>query len=68
MIERWGGDWAFGDAPTFADCCLVPQVYGARRFALDLDPYPRIRAIEARAESHPAFQAAHPARQPDADS
>ncbi len=68
MIERRGGHWCFGDAPTFADCCLVPQIYSARRFEVDLAPYPRILAIEARAAEHPAFEAAHPGRQPDADA
>jgi maleylpyruvate isomerase len=66
LIERRGGHWAFGDSPTLADCCLVPQIYSARRFEVDLQPYPKVRAIEARAAEHPAFQAAHPDRQPDA--
>jgi maleylpyruvate isomerase len=68
LIERYGHGWSYGDAPTLADCCLVPQIYSARRFDVDLEPYPRIRAIEARAAAHPAFQAAHPERQPDAES
>ena len=68
MIARHGGHWSFGDSPTLADCCLVPQIYSARRFEVDLAPFPRIRAIEARAAEHPAFQAAHPDRQPDAVS
>jgi maleylpyruvate isomerase len=68
LIERHGGGWAWGEAPTLADCCLVPQIYSARRFDTDLEPYPLIRAIEDRAHAHPAFKAAHPDRQPDADS
>jgi maleylpyruvate isomerase len=67
MIARRGGPWAFGDMPTLADCAIVPQIYSARRFEVDLEPYPRLRAIEARAAEHPAFQAAHPAQQPDAE-
>jgi maleylpyruvate isomerase len=67
LIERRGGAWSFGDAPTLADCYLVPQVYTARRFGLDLQPYPRIAAVDARAAEHPAFQAAHPSRQPGAE-
>ena len=67
MIARDGGDWAFGDQATLADCCLIPQVYSARRFDVDLSAWPRIAAIEARAAEHPAFQAAHPDAQPDAD-
>ena len=67
LIARHGDGWCFGDAPTLADCCLIPQVYSARRFNTPLDAFPRILAIEERTASHPAFQAAHPDRQPDAD-
>jgi maleylpyruvate isomerase len=66
-IQRCGGEFAFGDAPTLADCCLVPQVYSATRFAVDLTPYPRLIAAAERAASLDAFAAAHPSRQPDAD-
>jgi maleylpyruvate isomerase len=65
-IERLGEGWSFGDAPTLADCCLIPQVYSARRFEVDLTPYPQILAVDAKAAEHPAFQHAHPDRQPDA--
>ena len=41
-------------------------LYSARRFEVDLAPYPHILAVDARAADHPAFQAAHPDRQPDA--
>ncbi|HEY3813143.1 MAG TPA: maleylacetoacetate isomerase [Caulobacteraceae bacterium] len=67
MIAGHGGHWCFGDHPSLADCCLVPQIYSARRFDVDLEPFARIRAIEQRAAEHPAFQAAHPDRQPDAE-
>jgi maleylpyruvate isomerase len=67
LVERHGDGWCFGAAPTLADCYLIPQIYSARRFNVDLDAFPRLRAIEAAAEAHPAFQAAHPDRQPDAD-
>jgi maleylpyruvate isomerase len=66
LIERRGQGWAWGATPTLADCCLIPQVYSARRFEVDLQPYPKILAVDARAAEHPAFQAAHPDRQPDA--
>lgn len=56
----------FGDEPGIADCCLVPQVYAARRFGADLDRYPRLMALAARLEQRPDFIAAHPAQQPDA--
>lgn len=59
--------FAFGDAPGYADICLVPQLYNAHRWGVDLAPYPRIRAIEAHAMTHPAFQAARPENQPDAE-
>lgn len=66
LIARHGAGFAFGDAPSLADCCLVPQVYSARRYEVDLSPYPAIVAADARAQDHPAFAAAHPNRQPDA--
>jgi maleylacetoacetate isomerase/maleylpyruvate isomerase len=66
LIARYGQGFAFGQAPTIADCCLIPQVYSANRYEVDLAPYPAIRAVAERAAEHPAFQAAHPNRQPDA--
>lgn len=67
LVARDGGGWCFGDAPTLADCYLIPQAYSAARFGVALDPWPRLSAIVARAGAHPAFAAAHPDRQPDAD-
>lgn len=58
--------FSVGDTPTIADCCLVPQIHSARRFAVDLAPFPRIVAIGAACEEMPAFVAAQPDRQPDA--
>jgi maleylacetoacetate isomerase/maleylpyruvate isomerase len=66
LVARHGAGFAFGDAPTLADCCLVPQVYSARRYEVDLGPWPAIRGAAERAGAHPAFAAAHPDRQPDA--
>jgi len=60
------GTYAFGDAPTYADCCLVPQWYNAERYNTPLEDYPRLAAIVAACREHPAFAAAHPDRQPDA--
>lgn len=68
LVERHGAGWSFGDAPTLADCYLIPQFYSARRFNIDLTPWPRLLAVEERALGHPAFAAAHPDRQPDADA
>ncbi|WP_339914619.1 maleylacetoacetate isomerase [uncultured Brevundimonas sp.] len=67
LVARHGDGWAWGDAPTLADCYLIPQIYSARRFNVSLEAYPRLLAIETAAEAHPAFIAAHPDRQPDAD-
>lgn len=60
------GRFSFGDTPTLADCYLVPQVESARRFKVDLTPYPLIRAIDAACGELDAFQRAAPAAQPDA--
>jgi maleylpyruvate isomerase len=67
LVEHHGGAFAFGEFPTLADCCLVPQIYSAQRFAVDLTPFPRLVAVGAHALALPAFAAAHPDRQPDAD-
>jgi maleylacetoacetate isomerase/maleylpyruvate isomerase len=56
-----------GQAPTLADCCLVPQVFNARRFNCALDKMPTIQRIVAACEALPAFQNAAPANQPDAE-
>ena len=58
--------FCFGAAPTLADCYLVPQIFSARRFKLDLDPFPLIRQIDASCGALPAFRDAEPDRQPDA--
>jgi maleylacetoacetate isomerase len=60
------GTFCEGDTPGLADCCLIPQVYNARRFGVDLEPFPTIRQIEASCLALPAFDAARPERQPDA--
>ncbi|MGI4814365.1 MAG: maleylacetoacetate isomerase [Janthinobacterium lividum] len=57
--------WCVGDAPTLADCCLVPQLANAQRNNIDLEPYPRARRIRAFCERHPAFVQAAPEKQPD---
>jgi len=65
MVARHGEASAFGDAPTLADGCIVPQVFSARRFGLDLTAYPRIAAVWEASKTHPAFHAAAPEQQPD---
>ncbi|RVT89248.1 maleylacetoacetate isomerase [Sphingomonas crocodyli] len=67
LIARHGAGFAYGDTPTIADCCLVPQVYSAERFAVDLTPYPHIVAVAARMRAIDAVAAAHPSQQSDAD-
>lgn len=59
--------FAFGDTPGYADLCLVPQIYSAHRWDMDLAPWPRLTEIEARCLALPAFDAARPENQPDAN-
>ncbi|HTQ06370.1 MAG TPA: maleylacetoacetate isomerase [Polyangiaceae bacterium] len=72
-LERELGDGArtaefcHGSAPTIADCCLIPQLFNARRFACDLSSYPTLLAIEQHCLALPAFRDAAPERQPDAE-
>jgi maleylpyruvate isomerase len=58
--------FTFGDIPSLADICLVPQMANARRYELDLSRYPRLLAIDAHARAHPAFAKAIPEAQADA--
>ncbi|EJC78980.1 maleylacetoacetate isomerase [Rhizobium leguminosarum bv. trifolii WSM2297] len=62
MIGGRDGAFSFGDAPTMADLCLIPQIYNARRWGVDLSDLKRIADIDARCAELPAFQAAHPDR------
>ncbi len=65
LVWRYGDGFCFGSAPTFADACLVPQLYNARRFAVARDAFPRLLAAEAACMALPAFQVSHPDHQPD---
>jgi maleylacetoacetate isomerase/maleylpyruvate isomerase len=69
LVARHSGDdrLCFGKAVTLADVCLVPQVANARRVQLDLAPWPRLMAVTSHLESLPAFAAARPDVQPDAE-
>jgi len=60
------GRFLFADSVSAADICLVPQMFNARRFAVDLSPFPTLAAITTHLESLPAFAAARPEVQPDA--
>jgi maleylacetoacetate isomerase len=66
LASRDDGPFALGDQPSIVDCFLVPQVYNARRFNVDMTCYPRIVAAAAACEELPAFAAARPEAQPDA--
>lgn len=61
------GLFCCGDQPTMADACLIPQVYNARRFDIDLEPYPLIRQIDEQCSQLQAFVDAAPENQPDAE-
>ena len=63
MAATRAGKFLFGDAPTGADVCLVPQLYNARRFDVPLDAYPTLLRAEKNANDLEAFAAAHPDKQ-----
>jgi maleylacetoacetate isomerase len=69
LARRHSGDGRhlYGTTVTLADVCLVPQLYNARRFRCDLAAFPTLNAIGAALEALPAFAAARPEAQPDAD-
>jgi maleylacetoacetate isomerase len=66
MAAPRAGKFLFGDAPTAADVCLVPQLYNARRFKVPLDSYPTLLRADENASKIEAFAAAHPDRQEQA--
>jgi maleylacetoacetate isomerase len=61
------GPYAFGNAVTLADLCLVPQVFNARRFKIPLERFPRIVGVDDACAQLPAFEKARPENQPDAE-
>lgn len=67
LAEPQTGRFVHGDSPTLADICLVPQVFNAANFKLDLSPFPRIRVIFDHAMTLPAFANSAPQQQPDAE-
>jgi len=67
LVERHGDGFAYGNRPTLADCCIVPALYAARRFAVDLTRFPALVDAGERAMALPEIAAAHPDRQPDAE-
>ena len=67
LIAGEAGPFCFGDAPTIADLCLVPQLANARRFGVDVAAFPRLLRAEAAAKGLKAFADAAPERQADAE-
>jgi maleylacetoacetate isomerase len=61
------GKFAHGDAPTMADCCIVPQVFNAKRYDSDLAPYPTVMRVFDACMKLEAFDRAQPSKQPDAE-
>lgn len=62
------GDFCFGTAPSFADICLIPQLFSAQRFGVDISKLHRLNAIGEACAALPAFANAHPSRQPDSEA
>ena len=63
MASQRSGGFLFGNAPSLADVCLVPQMYNARRFNVPVEQYPTLVRADASANALPAFAAAHPDKQ-----
>jgi maleylacetoacetate isomerase len=64
--DHLSGKFSHGDTPTMADCCLIPQLFAASRFGVEVTRYPRLALIAENCAALPAFQHAHPSKQPDA--
>lgn len=65
VLAETAGQFSYGDTPTLADACLVPQVYNALRFEIDTGPYPRIMQVWEYCNTLEPFNRAHPDQQPD---
>jgi len=61
------GKFSHGDSPTMADCCLVPQIFNAKRYRCELAPYPTTMRVFEQCMKLEAFDRAQPAKQPDAE-
>lgn len=66
LVAKSAGRYSVGDSVSIADCCLIPQIYNADRFGVDLSGMPTIRRVVANLYELPAVQAAHADKQPDA--
>jgi maleylacetoacetate isomerase len=67
VLAESSGKYCVGDEPSLADVYLVPMVFNANRWKVDMSKFPTISRINAALEELPAFQAAHPNKQPDAN-
>ena len=65
LLASSGKKYSVGDDITLADCCLVPQIYNAKRYCVDMSLYPIISEIIKNLEHHPAILDTHPTKQPD---
>ena len=68
LVGQTGGRYCVGDQVTIADCCLIPQIFNARRYKMDLSSFPNLRRIEGACFELEAFGLTHPNRQPDAEN
>ena len=66
-LGQRAGKFCYGDSPTMADCCLVPQIFNAKRFNSDLAPYPTTMRVFDECMKLEAFDRAQPSKQPDAE-
>ena len=66
-LDGRAGKFSHGDTPTMADCCLVPQIFNAKRYQCDLGPYPTLMRVFGECMQLEAFDRAQPSRQPDAE-
>ncbi|WBU53107.1 maleylacetoacetate isomerase [Paracoccus sp. SCSIO 75233] len=64
--QTHAGAFTFGTSPGLADICLIPQLFSADRFGVEITAFPRLQDIRAACDALPAFAAAHPSQQPDA--
>jgi len=66
IAQNYATPFLMTEVPSFFECCLIPQVYNARRFGVDMDAFPRLKAIDAACNALPAFIKAFPENQDDA--
>jgi maleylacetoacetate isomerase len=67
LVSGQKGTFSYGDTPTMADCCLVPQIFGAKRYNCELAPYPMTLRVFEQCMKLDAFDRAQPSKQPDAE-